>query len=96
MYAPSTRKIISAYDVVFYESFSSALTHTSQLYSGAMSMRTAVTYTHFATSLREQNGNIITFTHFEEGNILTKTRNDAKSGEKSDDSSIMPPLLSKE
>ena len=59
-------------------------------------MRPAVTYTHCATSSREQTGNIITFTQFEEWNILTKTRNDAESGDKSDDNSIMPPLLSKE
>ena len=42
------------------------------------------------------NWNKITFTQFEEGNILTKTSNDAERGEKSDDESIMPPLLSKE
>ena len=48
-----------------------------------MYMRLAVTYTPFATSLREQTGNIITFTQFEEGNILTKTCNDAGSGENS-------------
>ena len=46
--------------------------------------------------MREQTGDIITFTHFEEGNILPETCNDAESGEKSDDNSIMPPLLSKE
>ena len=33
------------------------------------------------------------FAQFEEGNILTKTRNDAESG---NDDSIMPPLLSEE
>ena len=36
------------------------------------------------------------FAQFEEGNIWTKTRNDAESGDKSDDDSIMPPLLSEE
>ena len=56
-------------------------------------MCTDVTYTPCAMSLREQTGNVITFTQFEEWNILTKTRNDAESGEKSDDDSIMPPLL---
>ena len=53
-------------------------------------MRPAVTYTPCATSSREQTGNIITFTHFEEVNILTKTSNDVERG---DDDSIMPPLL---
>ena len=56
-------------------------------------MRPAVTCTPCATSLREQTGNIITFTQVEEGNILTKTCNDAES---SDDDSIMPPLLIEE
>ena len=43
--------------------------------------------------MREQTGNIITFTQFEEGNIRTKTCNDTESG---DGDSIMPPLLSRE
>ena len=68
----------------------------SQPYSEAMAMRPAVTYTPFATSSREKSGNIITFTHFEERNILTKNRNDAESGDKYNDDSIMPPILSKE
>ena len=54
MYVPSTRKIISSYDVVFEESFSSALAYTSQPYSDAMAMRPAVTYTPYAMSLKEQ------------------------------------------
>ena len=55
-----------------------------------------VTYTPCDASLREQTGDIITFTQFEEGNILNKARNYAESGDKSDDDSIMPPLLGKE
>ena len=43
-----------------------------------------VTYTPYATSSREQTGDVITFAQFEEGNILTETRNDAESGDKSD------------
>ena len=69
VYVPSTRKIISSYDVVFDESFSSALSYTSQPYSEAMAMRTAVTYTPCAKSSREKTGYIITFAQFEEGNI---------------------------
>ena len=61
-----------------------------------MDMRPSVAYTHWATLSREQTGNIITLTQFEEGKILTKYRNDAEIGEKSDDDSIMPPLLSEE
>ena len=52
LYVPSTRKIISSYDVVLDESFSSELAYTSQPYSEAMAMRPAVTYTYFATSSR--------------------------------------------
>ena len=69
---------------MFNESFSSALAYTSRPYSEVMEMRLAVTYTPYAASSREQTGNAITFTQFEEGNILTETRNDAKSGKESD------------
>ena len=89
MYVPSTRKIISSYDVVFDESFSSALSYTSRPYSEAMAMRPEVTYTPYATSSKEQTDDVITFTQFEEGNILTETRNDAESGDKSDNEPIM-------
>ena len=54
VYVPSTRKIISSYDVVFDESFSSALAYTSQTYSEAMAMRLVVTYTPCAMSSREK------------------------------------------
>ena len=81
MYLHSTRKIISSYDVVFDERFSRALAYTSIPYSEAMVMRPTVTYAPYVTSLGEQTGDIITFTQFEEGNILTKTRNDAESGD---------------
>ena len=89
MYVPSTRKIISSYDVVFDESFSSALSYTPRHYLEAMAMRPSVTYTPYGTSSREKTGDIITFTQFEEGNILTKTSNDAESGDESDNESIM-------
>ena len=52
-------------------------------------MRTAVMFTLYATSSKEQTGDVIMLTQFEEGNILTKTRNDAESGDKSDNKSIM-------
>ena len=61
-----------------------------------MVMRTDVPYTPFAKSSREQTGDIITFAQFEEGNILTKTRNDAESGDESDNESIIPSLRSEE
>ena len=69
VYVPSTRKIISSYDVVFDESFSSALAYKSQHYSEAMTMRQEVTYTPCAKSWREKTGDIIMFAQFEEGNI---------------------------
>ena len=50
VYVPSTRKVISLYNVVFDESFSSALSYTSRPYSEAMAMRPAVTYTTYAAS----------------------------------------------
>ena len=36
------------------------------------------------------------FKQFEEGNVLSETRDDAESGDKSDDDSVMPPLISEE
>ena len=61
VYVPSTRKIIFQYDVVFDESFSSALAYMPQHYSEAMAMRPEVTYTPYAKSSKEQTGNVITF-----------------------------------
>ena len=43
-----------------------------------------MTYTPYGTSSREQTDEIITFSQFEEGNILSKTCNGAESGDKSD------------
>ena len=62
---------------MFGYSFSSALAYTSQPYSEAMAMRPEVTYTPYATSSKEQTGDVITFAQFEEGNILTETCNNA-------------------
>ena len=38
---------------------------------------------------KKETGDVITFAQFEEGNILTETRNNAESGDKSDNESIM-------
>ena len=84
VYVPSTRKVIFLYGVMFDESFSSALSYTSRLYAEAMVMRLAVTYTPYATSSKEQTGDVITFAHFEEGNLISETRNDTESGDESD------------
>ena len=89
VYVPSTRKVISLYDVVFDESFSSALSYTSRPYAEAMAMRPTVTYTLYATSYKEQTGDVITFAQFEEGNILTETHNNTESGDEYDSESLM-------
>ena len=89
MYVTSTRKVISSYNVVFDESFSSVLSYTSRPYAEAMAMRPTVTYTQYATSSKEQTGDVITFTQFEEGDLLTETRNDTEIGDKSNSKSIM-------
>ena len=89
VYVPSTRKVILSYDVVFDESFSSALSYTPRPYSEAMAMRPTVTYTPYATSSKEQTGDVITFAQFEEGNLLTETRNDTESGDEPDSESLM-------
>ena len=54
-----------------------------------MAMRPTVTYTLYATSSKEQTGDVITFAQFEDGNILPETRNDTESGDESDSESIM-------
>ena len=96
MYVPITRKIISSYDVVVDESVSSVLSYMSRPYPEAMSMRPDVTYTSWATSSRGKTGDIIMFTHFAEGNLLSETHNDVESSDKSNDDSIMPPLIREE
>ena len=52
-------------------------------------MRLSVTYTPYATASKEQNGDVIAFAQFEEGDLLTETPNDTESGDESDSESIM-------
>ena len=61
-----------------------------------MAMQPTVPYIPYATYSKEQTGNIIMFAQFEEENLLSETRDDAESGEKSDDNSNMSPLIRKE
>ena len=89
VYVPSTRNVISLYDVVFYESFSSALSYTSRTYAEPMAMHPTVTYTPYGTSSKEQTGDVITFAQFEEGNLISETRNDKESDDESESESIM-------
>ena len=49
-----------------------------------MAMRPELTYTPYATSSKEQTGDVITFAQFEEGNLLNETRKDTESGDESD------------
>ena len=89
MYVPNTRKIISSYNVVFDESFSSALAYTSKTYSEAMAMCPAVTYPPYEKSSKEKTGDVSAFAQFEERNILTKNSNDEESGDESYNESII-------
>ena len=51
-------------------------------------------YIPYATSSKEQTGDIITFTQLEEGDLLSESRNSTESGDKSDDYLTLPPLIS--
>ena len=46
-----------------------------------------MTYNPYVVSLKEQTGDVIAFAQFEEGNIWTENRNDAESGNESDNES---------
>ena len=75
VYVPSTRKIVSSHDVVFDETFSSALSYTSRPYPEALAMRPSVLYIPYDTSSHEQTGKTITFAQFEEDNLSENERN---------------------
>ena len=61
-----------------------------------MAMNMDVSYTPYATSLKEQTSDIITFTHLEEGGLSYETHDTAESSDESDKNSIMPPLMRKQ
>ena len=61
----STRKNISSHDVVFDDTFCSALAYTSRPYSEAISIWKSVSYIPCATSSQKQTDGIITFAQFE-------------------------------
>ena len=46
-------------------------------------------YTPYATPSKEQTVDVVTFAHFEEGDLLTETHNDTESCDESDSESIM-------
>ena len=51
-----------------------------------MAMRPAGMY---PTSSKEQTSDVITFAQFEEGGLISETRNDTESGDESDSESII-------
>ena len=55
-----------------------------------------VSYISCAKSSKEKTGNIIKFMQFEEGDLLSETCDDAECGDKYNDDSIIPPLISVE
>ena len=55
-----------------------------------------MSYIPYATFSKEKIVNIIRFAQFEDGNLVSKTRNDTESGNKSDDNSTLSPLISEE
>ena len=59
-----------------------------------MDIKPAVSYIPYATYSRVKTGDIITFTQFEEGNLLSETCNYTESGNESDDDSTLAQLIS--
>ena len=52
------------------KTFSILLAYTSHTYSQALAIQPSVLYTTYATASHEQTCDIITFAHFEEGNLV--------------------------
>ena len=50
-----------------------------------MAMNKAVSYTPNDISSKEKTGDMITFAHFEEGDLLSESRDYSESGSRSDD-----------
>ena len=50
-----------------------------------MDMCPSVSYSYYATSPKGKTGDITTFAHFEQGNLISESFNDAESGDESDD-----------
>ena len=76
--------------------FSVTLAYTAQPYAEVMAMYTSVSYIPCATYSREQTSDLITFTQFEEVGLLSETCDNAEIGDKSDEDSIIPLLISEE
>ena len=78
IYVPNAQKIASLHDILFDETFSSALSYASQQYSEALVMWPAVAYIKYATSSHEQTGNFLLSVHFEEGGLVQNDDNVTK------------------
>ena len=100
VYVPATRQIVTSMDVIFDETFTSALAYTSHPYHEAMVTCPSVSFIPFATSSHEQTGDVIMFAQFEEGNRCnedtetskeTLTFSDIEAREETD--SEMPSLI---
>ena len=59
-------------------------------------MPPAVSYIPYNISSREQTGNMIMFTQFEEGNLLSETCDNTENGNEYDDDVTIAPLISEE
>ena len=70
-YVPSIRDTVTSYDVLFDETFASALAYSEKPYHDAMSMRPGVSFIPCVTDTREQTGDVITFAQFEEGKWIS-------------------------
>ena len=81
------------YDVFFNEIQSSVLAYTSQPYAESMAVWPAISYILYSASSGGKTVDVIMFAQFDEGNILSETRNDTEIGDESDDDSTLPSLI---
>ena len=65
-------------------------------YAEEMAYLLYVSYTPYDKSPMKKDDNIITCTQFEEGNLLSETRDDTEIGNNYYENSTMPKLISKE
>ena len=72
-------EIFSPHGVVFGKTFSSALAYTSRPFSESLKKQPEVLYIPYAISSHEQTGGIITFSQFEEGDLVENERNLAEN-----------------
>ena len=61
-----------------------------------MGIRPDVSYIPYATYSKKKTGNIIMFAQFQEGNLLSETRNNTEISNEYYDNSTLPPLISEE